>query len=128
MVLVAVAEFDFDDKNGIFSVNWSPDGQYVAIGGSSIGGPGQNQFQIFAFDRSNNNLTPVAGSLSDIASDYISSVNWSPDGQYVAIGGRSDNSNKFQIFTGIQFPSQNVITDNTVYCNGHDVSATFTEQ
>ena len=31
-----------------------------------------------------------------------------------------------QIFTGIQFPSQNVITDNTIYCNGHDVSATFT--
>ena len=41
-------------------MNWSPDGQYVAIGaGEGI----TNQLQIYAFDRSNNNLTPVAGIL-----------------------------------------------------------------
>ena len=33
---------------------------------------------------------------------------------------------ELQIFTGFNFPSKNVIKDNTVYCNGHDVSATFT--
>ena len=52
----------------------------------------------------------------------------SPNGQYVALGGIGITEGlgaQFQIFTGLQFPSQNVISDNTVYCNGHDVSATF---
>ena len=113
----------------VYSVNWSPDGRYIAIGGTDLAENSGDQFQIFAFDESNNSLTPVAGSLSDIADDLVNSVNWSTDGQYVVIGGSSiteNSGNQFQIFTGIQFPSQNVITDNTVYCNGHDVSATFT--
>ena len=75
-------------------MNWSPDGQYIAIGGYGITDNSGNQFQIFAFDRSNNNLASVAGSLSDSAdNDFVKSVNWSPDGQYVALsGGLTENA------------------------------------
>ena len=127
--LTPVAGILSNSNDFVHSVNWSPDGRYIAIGGNDVVENSGDQFQIFTFDRSNNSLTSVSGSLSDSADDFVNSVDWSPDGQYVVIGGSSiteNSGNQFQIFTGIQFPSQNVITDNTVYCNGHDVSATFT--
>ena len=54
------------------------------------------QFQIFAFDRVANSLTAVAGALfGNDSFGVVYSVNWSPDGQYVAIGG-------FDIIDGYQ--------------------------
>ena len=85
----------------IHSVNWSPDGQYVAVGGQAML---DGQFQIFLFNRSINSLTPVAGALPS-SNDLVFSVNWSPDGHYVAIcgtgitDGYQDAGYQFQIFT-----------------------------
>ena len=95
----------FPNGNSVNAVNWSPDGQYVAIGGPLTGGyeNAAYQFQIFQFNRMNNSLTAVAGALS-ATSDELYSVNWSPDGQYVAVGGNSitdgyeNAAYQFQIF------------------------------
>ena len=48
-------------------------------------------FRYLQFNRSNNNLMPVAGALFEhVFFGAVYSVNWSPDGQYVAIGGGGD--------------------------------------
>ncbi len=102
--------------DSVFSVDWSPDGQYIAVGGASITGETEDEVQIFKFDRAAGTLTSVAGALSGDLRD----VNWSPDGQYVAIGGQTitgGTDDEFQIFDGLQFPEKNVIKNNTVYCN-----------
>ena len=64
-----------------------------STGGTSLSG---GQFQIFEFNRASNSLTSVAGSLTDA----VYSVNWSPDGQYLAVS--DGNSSGFAIFTGLQ--------------------------
>ena len=110
------------------AVSWSPDGQYVAVGGLLTGGTG-HRFQIFSFDRANNSLTSVTGALSTLPSAIVEAVSWSPDGQYVAVGGDGlidGTGDEFVILSGIQFPMKNVITNNTVYCNGNDLTITLT--
>ena len=107
------------------SVNWSPDGHYVAVGAESVHDAINNTFQIYQFDRGNGALTMEYGAFPS-GPNLVLGVSWSPDGQYVAVGGVAGASSGLNLFSALQFPSQNVITDNTVYCNGHDVSATFT--
>ena len=108
---------------GIFGLSWSPDGQYVAVSG--VGLSGGSNFQIFQFDRSTQTLQFVAGAI--LAGVDIS-VSWSPDGQYIAVGRNDQDpgNNEFLILSGIQFPMKNVITNNTVYCNGNDLTITLT--
>jgi len=61
------------------SLNWSPDGQYLAIGRTALPSP---YVKIYSFYRSS--LTEIC--TGDYAS-FVYSVNWSPDGRYLAIGG-----------------------------------------
>ena len=111
----------FGSTGIVNALSWSADGQYVAIGGAVLAG---NEFQIFSFDRSNNSLTVVTSALP--TSGSINALSWSADGQYIAVGGSNLTGNRFQIMSGIQFPMKNAISNNVVYCNGHDVSATYT--
>ena len=95
------------------SVNWSPDGQYIAVGmntGDSV------RIRIYRFDRASNTLTQVA-TPNVIPGDEVNSVNWSPDGQYVAAGLSNSASDGLRIYEALSFPSKNVIKNNTVYCN-----------
>jgi len=41
-------------------VDWSPDGQYVAVGGTTITGGTDDDFQIFRFDRAAGGVTTIA--------------------------------------------------------------------
>jgi len=67
-------------------VNWSPDDQYLAVGGGQP--ESGNELQVYSFNGATLSLTPVAV----FAYGYrILSLNWSPDGQYLAIGGQSPN-------------------------------------
>ena len=106
----------FTSNIEIDSVHWSPDGQFIAVVGTMDPG-----FQLFQFNRSDNNLLSIAGANSgDVLNYFNNLVNWSPDGQYIALSDA--NAAAVVIFTGLQFPSQNVISDNTVYCNGQSIS------
>jgi WD40 repeat protein len=68
-------------------VQWSPDGQYVAVCGNS------SLISVYKFNGTT--LTSVA---SLTLSGVISSVNWSPDGRYLAIGGNIP-SNAAQVYS-----------------------------
>ena len=79
------------------SVNWSPDGKYLAIGGfNPLSG---NEVQVYSFNGSSLSLIT---SLNYIT--YALSVAWSPDGKYLAIGG--DNGT-----TDVQVYSVNYATN-----------------
>jgi WD domain, G-beta repeat. len=85
----------------VYSVNWSPDGQYVAVGGNGLTGGSGNEFQILRFDRSSGALTFITGALPNGSNGAVNSVNWSSDGQYVAVGGEGLNGgsgDELQIF------------------------------
>ncbi len=73
----------------IRSVNWSPDGKFLAVGGRSgdpdAGGPIPSaEIRVYEFDASTKTLT-----LRDSQTHgfFILSVNWSPDGKFLAVGG-----------------------------------------
>jgi WD40 repeat protein len=102
----------------IDSLAWSPDGKYLAIGGSTPttfgGGASSNEFQVYRF--SGLALTAVA---SQDYGSIIRALAWSPDGQYVAIGGNwPTNSDELQIY---RF---NGITLNAITTQGYGTSST----
>ncbi|MFA6535628.1 MAG: hypothetical protein WCS92_05205, partial [Candidatus Babeliales bacterium] len=66
----------------INSVNWSPDGRYLAIGGAT--NSSGDELQIYKFDGSLLTLV-LSQSYGHEYSPTVFSVNWSPDGRYLAI-------------------------------------------
>ncbi len=99
---IRVYEFDASTKtltlrdsqthgSGIRSVNWSPDGKFLAVGGNAGdpdgGGPIPSaEIRVYEFDASTKMLTLRD---SQTHGDSISSVNWSPDGKFLAVGGNA---------------------------------------
>ncbi len=106
--------------DSVNSVNWSPAGKYLAVGGTITGGTDEDFF-IYLFDRTTETLTSLFSANPDSGSttDTVNAVSWSPDGGYIAVGGviAGTTGNDFFIYRAIQFPQNNVITDNTVYGN-----------
>ncbi len=100
----------------LFAVaEWSPDGKYIAAGGNGLT---DNIFVALQFDQAAQTLTFIDQAIG--TSGTIRSVGWSPDGTNIAVGGQTldgGTGDEFQVVSGIQFPSNNVIKGNTVYCN-----------
>jgi len=77
----------------LFSVGWSPDGRYVAIGGN--GPTSTYELQVYSF----NGTALTLAAQADYGSSYIYILKWSPDGKYLAIGGEiSPSSTEVQVY------------------------------
>ncbi|MFA6263234.1 MAG: WD40 repeat domain-containing protein [Candidatus Babeliales bacterium] len=69
-----------DGDSVVKSVQWSPDGKFLAVGG--IGGDNKHNIKVYYFDGTR--LVLWAEADFDI---IVSEVRWSPDGRYLAVGG-----------------------------------------
>ena len=70
------------------SVSWSPNGDYLAIGG--IGNTDMFEVQVLGFDGTSlSNIVTATYDHGD--GNAILSVDWSPDGSYLVIGGESSS-------------------------------------
>ncbi|MFH1254582.1 MAG: hypothetical protein V1646_04080 [bacterium] len=75
------------------AVNWSPDGRYLAVGGSEPTDVNK-EIQIYSFNGAS--LILVA---SENYGNEVFSVNWSPDGRYLAVVGYILSGNAIQIYS-----------------------------
>jgi WD40 repeat protein len=66
---------------GIYSVAWSPDGAFLATGGTVPTTDG-NEVRVYTFDGATLTLVATATNGADVFS-----VDWTSDGSYLAIGG-----------------------------------------
>ncbi len=100
--LTSVAAVNPDEgtlSDVVLSVDWSPDGQYLAVGGA-LGDTTGNDLIVYKFNPNNNNLTQVASVNPDGGStgDAVAAVQWSPDGNYLAIGGDISGGSNNDVF------------------------------
>ncbi len=92
--LTQVATPDIIPGGAVLSVNWSPDGKYLAIGAVAADA---ERVRIYQFDRANNTLIQVA-TPDIIPGTSVESVNWSFDGKYLAIGVRNVDAERVRIY------------------------------
>jgi len=92
------------------TLDWSSDGKYLAV----AGGNGTTILTVYEFDRGSRELIEV-GSYN--YGNVQRGVGWSPDGAYIAITASAVSSITLRIVTGLNSPANNVIQNNTVYCN-----------
>ena len=107
----------FADDRG---VTWSPNGQFVAV--TNVNTATKN-FIVYSFNPGlAAPLTAVATmTLPNETGTYPINLSWSPDGQYITIC--SNTSQLLRLYDALQFPSNNVIKNNTVYCNSAGTTA-----
>lgn len=101
----------------VSSISWSPDGRYVAIVNST-----SNNILVYRLDISTNTSGTGQRSLTQVfnqsTSGNLSSVHWSPDGQWLLVGGSTgSDGNAVRIFQVQSFPTRNIVKGNTVSCN-----------
>jgi len=93
--LIGIASKDMGLTSTVLSIEWHPNGQYIAVGTSVEpvpGEPGKNiakhsELQIYRFDAT---VTPTLIGITgrdqgDDSFDDVRYVSWSPDGKYLAV-------------------------------------------
>ncbi len=101
----------FNIGSSIGDLVWSPNGRNFASVATN------NELAIYEFDKNAGQILRIL-SLNIGTLGGNSSVEWSPDGEYLAIA--TDNgtgTNAFRLFTAYSFPTGNVITNNITYGN-----------
>ena len=93
--LIGIASKDMGLTSDVLSIEWNPNGQYIAVGTSVDpvpGEPGANiakysELQVYRFDvTSTPTLIGVTGrDQGDDSFDDVRFVSWSPDGKYLAV-------------------------------------------
>ena len=73
----------------IYSVDWHPDGTYLAIGGA-VGTPDAYEVKVYSFDGSAFTLLTNGKAVHGA---WVYSVAWSPDGNCLAVGGDDGTGN-----------------------------------
>jgi len=96
----------------IYSVNWLPDGKYLAVGGSTAS---DVAIRTYSFDGSSLMLID-----SVIHGSTIYSVNWSPDGKYLAVGG-APGTNNYQV-RAYSFDGSSLMLEDSVTHGNHILS------
>ena len=94
-----------DPSSTLFGVSWSPDSKYLAICGFFTG----DNFFIYSFDRGSSTLIELDSESPDMGSiDTLSTVEWSPDGEYIALGGGTYGLAEHDLFIYqvLTFPTQ----------------------
>lgn len=98
------------------SVEWSPDSQYIAEPDNPNGTFFQSTILIYKFDRGSNTLMFTLEVISNNP-DGPKQAAWSPDGQNLLLADTQDPAKGIFIYEAWKYPPNNVIKNNTVYCN-----------
>lgn len=109
LTLITQATYNGVSAGTINSLNWSPDGKYLAVGGSTSAG---NQIIVYQFNPLNNTLTANTPTTFNSAVNAVFSLNWSPDGRYLAAGGQNSLPGGTQIIVYQFNPLNNALTIN----------------
>jgi WD40 repeat protein len=96
-----VANTGYGSTNNSFeahSVAWSPDGKYLAVGGTYS--TGSEYAMVYPFDGNN-----FGAGINTSHLYSVNSVAWSPDGRHLAVGGITTSFGSIYPFTGTTFGS-----------------------
>ena len=107
---------DYGINRTIFGIDWSPNGQYFAIGGL----PGTNGgLEILEFDGSN--ILSLGSSVicASCANISVQSVDWSPIDNFIAVGGEELYGIDVRVY---DFSSENTANIQT-YSHGADINS-----
>lgn len=113
-----------DHGANVNSCHWSPDGNFLAIGGTRVNNIG---IRIYQYDQLGGKLTLLPFTCLDFGGN-VNSVKWSPDGNFLAVGGARNNTIDSQYTSTriYQFDALNGILIFLPYCrvdHGADIKA-----
>ena len=77
----------------VYSVDWSSDGKYLAVGGDHLLTTTVDDVYIFHFDG-----TALKLVTTELHGEEVRTVAWTPDGKYLAVGGKRDGD-AIQVFS-----------------------------
>jgi len=92
--LTALTGASKDIGQAVNAISWSPDGAFLAVGLSNDGST-QNELRIYEFDGTT--LTELSSQGKDTSGQSVNSVDWSPDGTYLAAGLSDDSGTSSEV-------------------------------